>query len=169
MEEREYGRLSKGKPTRRDGFVSWLSVAEIDPQQTKLLASTPRGHDCTSSLEGFERCGFSACDVGRGLRAGRRETTVVPATTGPSRYARDVAGDCRSPARTRCGEDRDRADSSRVLSGGDKTVKLWDTAHGGADPHLRYWPWWRRWAHDLGPQSESARVGRANQKRTMPV
>jgi len=34
MQEREYGPLSEGKPTRPDGSVSRLSVAEIDPQPT---------------------------------------------------------------------------------------------------------------------------------------
>jgi DNA helicase HerA-like ATPase len=37
MQDREYGRLSEGKPTRRDGFVSRLSAAAFTPVEQRAV------------------------------------------------------------------------------------------------------------------------------------
>jgi hypothetical protein len=51
--------------------------------------------------------------------------------------------------------DADRGGETGGPSGGDKIVKLWDTATGELIRKLRY-------RANLGPRPESARVGRAN-------
>jgi len=81
MQERKYGPLSEGKPTRRDGSVSRLSVAEIDPGRVK----TPKGRSRRGilfyrrrSLEaGYARnCGLRGCYLMQPKSTLRPETTI---------------------------------------------------------------------------------------------